>query len=203
MSDVKAAPSQAQPHYSADSLYNLANSYARAGKAGLAVLNYKRALLLAPNDPDVNANLQYVQTSAHISSPPLSRLEQVGGSVDPTLAAWSGVLGLALLGAALLSRKLTRRFKWLRALTALLGLALLTLTLSNALLLEPRTHEAVVLVNQTPARVTPVPMGDPALVLKEAETVTIVAKHEDFVLVRTRSGASGWVARGSIGSVLP
>ena len=33
------------------------NSYARAGKPGLAVLNYERAALLAPDDPDINANL--------------------------------------------------------------------------------------------------------------------------------------------------
>lgn len=33
-----ARPSQ--PQYSADGLYNSANSYARAGKPGLAVLNY-------------------------------------------------------------------------------------------------------------------------------------------------------------------
>jgi len=32
-------------------LYNLANAYARAGKPGLAVLNYERAKLLEPNDP--------------------------------------------------------------------------------------------------------------------------------------------------------
>jgi len=192
-----------QPHYSADGLYNLANSSARAGKPGLAVLNYKRALLLAPNDPDINANLTTVQTAAHVPSAPPSYLSQVGSAVTPTLAAWLGVLGIALLGAALLSGKLTPRFKWLRALAALLAIALLTLTTANALLLEPRTHEAIVLINQTPARVSPVPMGDPAVVLKEAETVTILAKHDDFVLVRTHSGASGWVARGSIGQVVP
>ena len=60
-----ARPSQ--PQYSADGLYNLANSYARAGKPGLAVLNYERAALLAPDDPDINANLEYVRTSAHVA----------------------------------------------------------------------------------------------------------------------------------------
>ena len=55
-----------QPRYSADGLYNLANSYARAGKPGLAVLNYERAALLAPYDPDIAANLEYVRTSAHV-----------------------------------------------------------------------------------------------------------------------------------------
>src|SRR3982074_279247 len=45
----------AQPGYSAPALYNLANAYARAGKPGLAVLNYERAKLLDPSDPDVAA----------------------------------------------------------------------------------------------------------------------------------------------------
>jgi Flp pilus assembly protein TadD len=56
-----AQPSQ--PRYSADGLYNLANSYARDGKPGLAVLSYERAALLAPDDPDINANLAYVRAS--------------------------------------------------------------------------------------------------------------------------------------------
>jgi len=71
-----------QSRYSADGLYNLANSYARAGKPGLAVLNYERAALLAPNDADINANLEYVRTGAclrsraivlHASSKPLAQ----------------------------------------------------------------------------------------------------------------------------------
>ncbi len=58
-----AAPAEArqQPQapagYSAAALYNLANAYARAGKPGLAVLNYERAKLLDPQDPDIDANL--------------------------------------------------------------------------------------------------------------------------------------------------
>jgi hypothetical protein len=67
----------------------------------------------------------------------------------------------------------------------------------------PRIHEAVVLINQTPARVSPVPMGDTAFVLPEAETVTITAEHEEFALIRTRGGLSGWVARANLGAVVP
>jgi hypothetical protein len=64
-------------------------------------------------------------------------------------------------------------------------------------------HEAVVLVNQTPARVSPVPMGDTAFILPEAETVSVTAEHEDFILIRTRAGLSGWVARANLGAVVP
>ena len=84
---VCAAPTE--PGYSADGLYNLANSYARAGKPGLAVLNYERADLLKPNDPDIEANLRYVLGPLHLGTGiarPLCACrdpgEPVGGGLD-------------------------------------------------------------------------------------------------------------------------
>jgi len=73
----------------------------------------------------------------------------------------------------------------------------------NAIELEPRVHEAVVIAATTPVRATPVPMGDPLLQLSEAETVAVTAGHEDFVLVRTASGHNGWVARADLADVVP
>jgi type IV secretory pathway VirB2 component (pilin) len=201
-----AQPSNAQPshpHYSADGLYNLANSYARAGKPGLAVLNYERAALLAPDDDDINANLEYVRSAAHIAAEPRGRLTRIALAVSPPWGAWIGVVGIALVGLGLLAGRIARRLGWGQIGAILTGAAFIALTASNAMLLWPRMHEAVVLVDQTPARVAPVPMGDTAFMLPEAETVTIAAEHEDFALIRTRRGRSGWVARGSIGAVVP
>lgn len=194
---------QSQPRYSADGLYNLANSYARAGKPGLAVLNYERAALLAPNDADINANLEYVRAHAGVRPEPRSRFARIAEAPGPILSAWAAVLGIALAGGALLAGNVTRRFPWLRFGGISLGGALIALTIANAMLLWPRTHAAVVLINQTPARVSPVPMGDTAFVLPEAETVTVRAEHEDFMLIRTRGGLSGWVARANLGAVVP
>jgi hypothetical protein len=196
-------PASARTRYSADGLYNLANSYARAGQPGLAVLNYKRAALLAPGDADINANLEYVRASAHVPVEPRSRFARIVQALRPTLAAWLGVLGMALVGAALIARKIAPRFRWTRGCGMALGTTLIFLTGSNAMLLSPRMHEAVVLINQTPARVSPVPMGDATFVLSEAETVTITAEHEDFVLIHTHGGLSGWVARVNLGTVVP
>jgi hypothetical protein len=39
--------------------------------------------------------------------------------------------------------------------------------------------------------------------LREAESVTIAAEHEDFMLIRTGGGLSGWVARANLGAVVP
>jgi hypothetical protein len=192
------------PHYSANGLYNLANSYARAGQPGLAVLNYERAALLAPYDADIAANLDYVRSSAHVpTAPPQGRFARIAVAMSPTLTAWLGVVGIALVGATLLANRVSRRMKWITPAGVLLGAALIALPIANAMLLWPRLHEAVVLINQTPALVSPVPIADTAFVLPEAETVVMTAKHDDFILVRTRGGLSGWVTSANLGAVVP
>jgi len=192
----------AQPkRYSADELYNLGNSYARSGQLGLAVLNYERAALLAPGDADVRANLEYVRARAHVAARPRSYLELLAQDVSPTWAAWLGVVGIGLIGTAMLAQRISSALRWVKVCGLALGVTLVALSVSNATLLWPRLHEAVVLINKTSALVSPVPMGDTAFVLPEAETVAIIATYGDFVLVRTRDGQSGWVARANLGVV--
>jgi TRAP-type mannitol/chloroaromatic compound transport system permease large subunit len=198
---TSAQPSR--PSYSADGLYNLANSYARDQKAGLAVLNYERAALMAPGDPDIIANLEYVRASAQVPVEPPSRFARIVLAVSPTLAAAIGVMGIIAFGLGLLRRKRASRFDWSALGGVVLGGAMIALTVSNAMLMWPRMHEAVILSNQTPARVSPVLMGDAAFVLREAETVTVIAGHEDFILVRARNGRTGWIARANLATVVP
>ena len=124
----QALAQPSQPLYSADGLYNLGNSYARAGKPGLAVLSYERAALLAPNDPDINANLAYVRASAHVFMKPRSRFARLAQAASPTLAAWLGVLGIALVGIGLVARKVAPRFLWMPGGGILLGVALIALS---------------------------------------------------------------------------
>lgn len=201
------AMTQAQPAadtaYSAAGLYNLANSYARAGKPGMAVLNYERAALLAPNDADIQENLNQVRASVHLPPQASGRLGQILRLVSPDVVAWIGVLGIVIIGAALSWATLSRRFRAQRFAALLLGISALTFAAGNALLQWPKLREAVVIVKETPVRVSPVPMGDPLLQLTEAETVTITAQHEDFVLVHTRTGRDGWAARADLADVVP
>jgi hypothetical protein len=194
----------APPAYSANGLYNQANAFARAGKPGLAVLNYERAELLAPDDPDIRANLAYVRAAAHIAVKPTNALTRMMLGVGPTLAAWLGVLGLIVAGVAmLLLRKGTPRLRWPARTGIVVGTAMIALTATQAVLLSSRLHEAIVLVDQTPALVTPALMGDTAFVLQEAQSVVMTAQHEDFILIRTGSGLVGWVARANLGPVVP
>jgi len=189
--------------YSAAALYNAANAYARAGTPGLAVLNYERAALLAPEDPDIAANLRHVRQDAHLDTGSENRFERAATAVNPLMASWLGVAGVLLAGAGLLASRLAPRHRGKTRGAALAGLLLVGITLSQAAVLWPKVHAGVILTAAAPARVTPAPMGDPLFVLPEAETVQVTAEHEDFVLIRTRTGQRGWVSRANLAPVVP
>src|ERR1700692_4545971 len=189
--------------YSESALYNSANAYARAGKPGLAVLNYERASLLAAEDPDVDANLRFVRESAHVAAEPRRWIDRVVTVARPAVVAWLGVAGVLMVGAGLMAGLLAPRRRRTRRAAMIAGAVLAGFTLSNGLVLWPKLHDAVILTAATPARVSPVPMGDALFVLPEAETVRITAEHDDFVLVRTRAGRAGWVSRANLAPVVP
>jgi hypothetical protein len=198
---IRAEP--AQPGYSAAGLYNLANSFARTGKPGMAVLNYERARLLAPNDPDIEANLRFVRESVHLPTGSRNRLERVVTIMSPRAMAWLGALGILIAGLSLLAGELDSRFRWIRRMAVAAGIGLVGMTVGNGVVLWPTLHAGVIISGAAPVRVSPVPMGDSLFVLPEAETVMIKAEHEGFVLIETGAGRTGWVSNANLAAVVP
>jgi|SRR5450631_477060 len=198
---VDAQPAQAD--YSAPSLYNLANAYARQGKTGMAVLNYERANLLSPNDRDIDANLSYVRAASHVPTPSRSAFDRVIRIASPITLSWIGVIGLLIVGVGALAGQMEFGHRWMRRSSVLLGMSMISLTICNGITLWPILHEGVVITASTPVRVSPVPMGDALFMLPEAETVKITAEHEGFLLVQTGAGRTGWVSRSNVAPVVP
>jgi hypothetical protein len=189
--------------YSAANLYNLANSYARQGKLGMAVLNYERASLLSPNDPDIEANLKYVRAASHVPDPPRNAFDRVARRLSPLAVSWIGIVGFLLLGLSVLAAQLSRGRAWMRRAAFIVGVSMMALPVCDGIALWPTLHEGVVIGAATPVRVSPVPMGDSLFVLPVAETVNITAEHEGFLLIKTRSGQTGWVSRAAVARVIP
>jgi hypothetical protein len=189
--------------YSAAGLYNLANSYARAGKPGMAILNYERASLLSPGDPDVQANLQLVRASAHVPLETPDALDRVARLASPFWMSWIGVLGLIMVGASLIASQWSSRHRLARGAATLLGASMVGLTLCSAAALWPRLHQGIVIAAATPVRVSPVPMGDPLFTLPEGEKVKITAEHDGFALVETRADRTGWISDSNLAPIVP
>jgi hypothetical protein len=200
-----AAPSgrAAGEEYSAATLYNTANAEARDGKWGLAVLNYERAGLLAPNDADIRANLRFVRESAGLPLESGNWFDRAARVASPNALSWLGLAGLLATGTALLAgrRYPTHRLK-LRA-AAVAGISLIGLTICNALAIWPTLHEAVIVAHGATAHVAPTAGAEALFSLPEAQIVAMGAEHADFVLVRSADGRTGWVSRADLAIVVP
>ncbi len=194
---------QAQAGYSAAALYNSANAYARAGKPGLAVLNYERAKMLDPNDSDVDANLRHVRQASGLPPETRTQFERIASLANPRILGWLGELGLIVAGIGILVKKMYRRHRLMLSAAAILGVTLIGVALCGAIAWWPTLHESVVLAHTAPARVSPVPMGAPLFVLREAEIVKTASRYDSFVLVQNSAGRRGWVSAENLAPVLP
>jgi hypothetical protein len=198
-----ADASPATPGYSATALYNMANAEARNGKPGLAVLNYERARLLSPNDPDIRANLRFVRASLSLPAETGTWFSRNARIAAPDTLSWLGLLGMLIAGAGLLAGRFYSKHRRKLGAVAVVGVSLMGLTLCNAVAVWPTLHEAVIVAHAAPARVSPISIGETLFSLREAESVTMRAEHDGFVLVQTADGRTGWVLRADLAPVVP
>jgi tetratricopeptide (TPR) repeat protein len=188
--------------YSAPALYNLGNYYARAGRPAMAVLNYERALILAPTDPDIQKNLSHVRESAGLPALHSGWLNQHDRLANPNTLYWIGVLGLALTGGTLLLRRPHSKHRTLLAGGAVVGGLMMALSLGDAIATAPTLHEYVVMA-ATPARSSPTSAVEPLFTAPLADVVNVRDEHQGFALIRDTQGREGWVARNDLSPVIP
>ena len=92
--------------YSAPVLFDLGNSYYREGNFPQAILAYKRALWLAPNDADIMANLQAAQKQAGAAVEQRPAYGKITDLPSANGWAWTGCIASTLLCVSLLLRVL-------------------------------------------------------------------------------------------------
>jgi hypothetical protein len=196
-------PAPAQAGYSAAALYNFANAFAHAGKPGFAVLNYERARLLDPSDPDIDANLSQVLVASGLPPETHTQFERLTAIAGPRTLAWLGVLGLLIAGIGALRLRFYPRHRRKFVLATLLGMVLLGVSIADAVTLWPVMHEAVVITKTAPVRVSPTLIEETLFVLPEATIVSTGAEHDGFVLVRTAAGRTGWAPSTNLAPIVP
>jgi tetratricopeptide (TPR) repeat protein len=185
---------------SAPLLYNLANSYAALGKTGPAVLNYERALRLAPGDADIQANLDQVRKDAGLyrDDRPLYRraAELLGADQWLLLAGFA----LVLLAISTLAANLVKGKRIILRLLTAGSLVSLLLTLPPALF---RYQDWNVGVVQEDGRLLISPFADAASSgsIKAGRLIQPGRTHGDYVLVEDETGKSGWLARNGFALV--
>ena len=193
----------AQKGYSAQVLFNLGNAYFRDGQVGAAILNYERAQLLAPNDPDVVANLNFARRQAGLFVERSTWIEEAARFFSMNAWAALGTAALILLCGLIAAAQFYPQHRlYVRLFTGVAALALCAAVTGIVLQLDT-LDRAVVTSQEAVARISPFDAAKSAFVLSAGEVVDIEKQHGDFLYVENRQNRSGWVSKEQVQPVVP
>lgn len=198
-------------HGSATLHFNLGNAWFKAGQKGRALAAYRQAQQLAPRDPSVRFNLQFVRQQATGNDTvrrPLWRrflatLTLNEWTVLATVGWW---LWLGLLALREFRPDLRGALRGYTA-TAGLGVALLGMCLGAAIYQETATRAAVVVEPSAVVRRGPLAESQVYYQLSDGSEVTVldekqVSETESWLQVRDDARRVGWLKRDQV-VVLP
>lgn len=190
---------------SPDLYYNLGNAYFKLGELGPSILNYERALELAPGDPDARANLALARSLTADEIEPLPRFW-----VLSVLSWWTNLLprgGLILVvvvtyllaASGICLRVLSRRAAPARIGTWLmvgggLGIFLFGTTLLGREGAFGKTEWGIVMVEEVAVRSAPAAEDDLTLFrVHEGTKVRLDQQTDVWSEVVLEDGRVGWV----------
>ncbi|MFN7117990.1 MAG: tetratricopeptide repeat protein [Saprospiraceae bacterium] len=198
-----------QKGYHSEALYyNLGNSYYRTNNLGKAVLNYERALLLDPNDTDIQHNLSLVRDRLpdEIDALPTFFLARWWNGLSGWLSAqyWSimtiGLVWLSVAGLTLWLLGSARRYKKIGFIA---GLSLLVLSLLTFALAGSRnqtianSNRAVVQAKEIVLRSAPDEASKAVFTLHAGTTIQLLDQIGKWHKVVLQNGEQGWLPDAS------
>ena len=187
--------------YSPHLLYNLGNSYARAGETGRAVLAYERGLRLAPDDADLQGSLQLLRRDKGLfADPPQSwRAVELLSLERWALLALASLVIMALWHLLALWSPRLRRGRLPASLCALLVIAL---AVTAAAVRHQSYNPSVVIAADARLLLSPFPSSTSLGRLQEGRLVRVEKAHGDYLYVAEESGRRGWMDRRQLEAVV-
>jgi tetratricopeptide (TPR) repeat protein len=184
--------------FSASLCYNLANSYARNGQTGKAVLGYERALFLAPGDADIRESIKRLRQEKGLSPAETPLLQQAGtlfGLNQWSLAASFFLVAVTLLHLATLWFVIPRKPLLFLTLTGLLVFGLCAVGVVSQ---YQRWQQAVIVAPAARLLLSPFDRAQVVGEIAEGRLVTIGKNHVGFTLIKDEDGRSGWISDASL-----
>lgn len=195
---------------SAELYYNLGNSYYRTDNMTRAVLNYERALLLAPGDADVRFNLQMARSKTIDKITPKSEMFFITwykALVNLTgIDDWARISIISISAALVLvlcylfgSRMLLRKIGFYGASAFVLVFILSNIFAYEQKQILTRRTGAVIISPSVVLRKTPVLNSEQNTVAHEGSRVEIIDDTmKDWKLVELEDGREGWLQTSQI-----
>jgi hypothetical protein len=189
--------------YSPGVLYNLANSYAASGRIGKAVLNYERAVRLAPGDSDIINNLQVVKTREGLFEREQTMPERLRNLLS--MNQWS-LLALAALAVST-AMVFLRFYKTVSRNMAIainsLSVVALFLSVYCAYSHYRGWDGYIVISPESRLMISPFTGAASAGDIQPGRKVFIIEKHGDFNYVQDEGGRKGWLPGNVFEPIIP
>ena len=188
--------------------YNLGNAYFRMDELGRAILNYERARLFLPRDPDLNFNLNYARDQVQDDIPHSRGFLQATFFWVDSLTLRELFRGFAVLNLffwAVLGIRLFRRAEWTYYAMILLAI----FWVSGGVSLGMKYHHlrndrrAVILDREVSVLAGPDPGDTVFFKLHSGAVVELERSDEDWSLISLPDKKRGWVRAASVERISP
>jgi tetratricopeptide (TPR) repeat protein len=199
----------AQEYVSAEIYYNLGNAYFKAKQIAPTILNYERALKLAPKDEDIQFNLKLANMSVKDRIEEIPQLffitwwEAVLNTFSTDGWAWSAIISLILaLGGLLLFRFLTeegmKRLTFYSGIIALLWFGFSIYSAQKNYDYAVNDKRAVVFASTVNAKSAPDQKGKDLFVIHEGLVVSTSDELNGWIRIKLSNGSVGWIPENSV-----
>ena len=190
---------------SAPVYYNLAGAYFKTGELGRSILNYERALSMAPRDADIRANYRFARSlitgrtvpdRGFRSWAPVRKYARMFTANELALITSSAFfLVFVVSGAAVI---LPRGRKYLFALAALLVMSMVFSSAVTWHKIRLMRSCAVVVVPQADALFSPFDTATKFFTLHEGTRAMVLGERNGWYRVRRSDGQTGWVRKQDV-----
>lgn len=189
-------------YVSPELFYNFGNALFRAGQTARAVLYYRKAWVLSPSDPDIEANLLFALRQAGAPPPRMNAFQRAASAFSPH--TW-GLSALALYWLSMIgfiAYLLTRRRRWVARVAAISLLGAVACAMPLTFWVRYHRRPEAVVMRARPALYAPLEDATERFSLPEGALVRVIEHSGNWVKIAYR-GNTGWIAENDCISVLP
>ena len=190
--------------YSAAIFYNLANSLARQGEVGAAILNYQRALRLSPGDPDVRSNLEHVRRANGLFATDepsflTYQIHAVGINTWSGISLGSLIVLVLTLTAIAVTPSRSKAFFWLCS----VSLVLLVVGITGSAVCYRPGNSAVIIAGEQKLHLSPFANAATTGSIQEGRLIRFGRQFRGFIHIADETGRSGWIPLAAMEPIDP